>query len=341
VDCFQAPVCSRIFLHDQVTGETNPVLDEKFFNLDFSLPGAQVTFLIDESMRGVSSIVYSVKGDLLASGSNDGTVRIWDTSSGERRKSLGGQKQLISDIDISQDGNYLASASHDGTVNIWGIESGETISLPGLSGAILSLDYSPGDSYLAVGASNAAWIWDVTHNPPRIIHTQKYPGAQVNSVEFSPGGELVAQGLSDNSVYIRKAMDGTIIARLGGHDGDILTTAFSPDGNYFVSGSTDAVVNVWEITQLAKDDYQFENILSVRHVDWINDLAFSPDSKLLALASYRSEVQVWEIPSGIKSPIAPGSRWDQVLSVAFSPGGEQIAVGTSWGGIQLWNYPIP
>jgi RNA polymerase sigma factor (sigma-70 family) len=340
-DCFQAPICSRVYLNDQDTGKTKPLLDEKFINFGLSQPGAQVTQLFDESMRGISSLVYSPRGGLLASGSNDRSVRLWDISSGEIITSLNSHKQLVSEIDISHDERFLASASHDGTVKIWGLESGETVSLSGLSGSILSIDYSPDGGFLAVGASNAAWVWDMTHQPPKIIHSQHYPGAEINSVEFSPGGEMIAHGSSDNSVWIRKGMDGEIIARLGNQDGDILTTKFSPDGRYLVSGSADAVVNVWEIPRLAEDIIEFENILSTRHADWVNDLAFSPDSKLLAVASFGNEVQVWEIPSGNKSAIEPGFSWDQALSVAFSPNGNQIAVGSSWGEIQLWNIPAP
>jgi WD40 repeat protein len=330
-----------IYRYDLETGENVVVMDNKLISASQLAQKPQARQLFEDSMSAVTSLAFSPDGGLLASGSNDKSIRLWDASSGTLLETMTAHEQLVSDIDFSHDGLFLASASHDGVVNIWDLETNVNDTLSKDSGAILSLDFSPINRSLVVGGVQASWVWDVTEFPPRIKYSQRYPGAQINIVKYSAEGDLMAQGSSDNSVWIRNSADGKFVTRLAGHEGDILSLAFSPDGKYLASGSADAVVNIWEVHHTGAGEMRFERVLSIRHFDWINDLAFSPDSKLLAVASFGSDVTLWEIPSGVKVGKSFASRWYQPLSVEFSPEGDQLAVGSGWGGLQLWDNPVP
>ncbi len=80
------------------------------------------------TLTGHTSDVYAVAiapdGTWLASGTEDGTVRIWDPATGQQRANLTGHSGIW-DVAISPDGTWLASGSRDGTVRIWDPVTGE------------------------------------------------------------------------------------------------------------------------------------------------------------------------------------------------------------------------
>jgi len=67
----------------------------------------------------VTSLAVAPKGKVLASGSLDTTVRIWDTESGEERAVLTGHDAAVSSVAFSPSGQILASGSHDGIIRLW------------------------------------------------------------------------------------------------------------------------------------------------------------------------------------------------------------------------------
>ena len=67
----------------------------------------------------VESVVFSPDGRVLASGSGDGTVRLWDAVAGEHKRTLTGHMDGVNSLAFSPDGRVLASGSDDGTVLLW------------------------------------------------------------------------------------------------------------------------------------------------------------------------------------------------------------------------------
>ncbi|WP_399067977.1 WD40 repeat domain-containing protein, partial [Streptomyces winkii] len=64
-------------------------------------------------------------GDSLATGSDDGTARLWGVESGKVRATFKGHKDGVSSVAFSPDGDSLATGSDDGTARLWGVESGK------------------------------------------------------------------------------------------------------------------------------------------------------------------------------------------------------------------------
>jgi WD40 repeat protein len=115
-------------------------------------------------------------------------------------------------------------------------------------------------------------------------------------------------------------------AALVGHTDNVLSLAFSPDGQTLASGGMDRTVKLWDV----KTGKQRATLRG--HTGWVVCLAFCPDGKLLASADPEDTVRLWDMPPGRERDYRI-KQAGQILSVAFSPDGRTLAVGGSPAGI--------
>jgi len=132
----------------------------------------------------------------------------------------------------------------------------------------------------------------------------------------------------DRTVQIWDANDGSHVYTYHGHSGDVLTLAWSPNGQYIASGGIDATVQIWNPTTGATV-YTYRG-----HTDGVFDVAWSPDSQRIASASNDGTVQIWKALTGQRVATYVGSsnaRGGPVASnaVAWSSDGKHIAIGSA------------
>jgi uncharacterized protein with WD repeat len=266
----------------------------------------------------VNCVDFSSDENLLASGSADGTIKIWETQPtfkkilgipyrvmGEKVKkpikTLKGHKGEIFAVTFSTCGRYLFSASADGSVKIWDVEKSSCIkTFKGHKGAIYSLSLHPKGRYFATaGEDKLIRIWDVKKSTP--IKKFKAHKTAINSVCFSSDGKLIASGgwrgylkiWNIDGKLIKKKYTGTSIASI----------AFSPDGEFLAicgglgfGGGIGGLKK--EIVILRTKNWKIIDSFGETTFEEYHSICFSPDGAYLA-ASRSDGLKIWRLPTYI------------------------------------------
>lgn len=250
----------------------------------------------------VHSLSYSPEGDFLAvscgrDGDDDaryeeGGLAIISTGSWRIVKTLEGHDDWEVRVAWRPQGGMLATASQDGTVRIWNTSSWETEKL--------------------------------------FIVPQSVPLCPTDSVAFawSSDGQRFAVSINDQVVSVYEASSGSILETLVGHSKYVATLAWSPDGNYIVSGSWDLSAIVWNASS-------FELVKRLE-AGAVRAVAWSPGGRFLATASHgsREKLRIWD-----------SRGWELVkdvhmsfgISLSWSPDGAKLVAARWEATVLIWN----
>lgn len=322
---------SANFFRTNLAGAIGP---EKVIEVLVNPFGAPPRLYKTEPMWGApsalcASVAFDAKGDLLATGFGDGTVRIFDVGTGELLRVLAGHTHGVRSVAFRFDGQTLASGSDDKTVRLWDLASGRCIRvLEGHKNWVKSVAFSPDGRTLASGSwDHTIRLWDfATGYCSRVLEGHK--NCIVASVAFSPDGKRLASG--DKDVRLWDVISGRCLRVLVGHSNNILSVAFGPDGNSLASGSSDKTVRLWRV-----DSDRCSGVLH-GHKNPVWSVAISPDGKTLASGSSDNTIRIWDVSTGRGLHVIEGHT-NGVWSVAYSPDGQFLASGSSDTTIRLWD----
>ncbi|KAL7936820.1 WD40-repeat-containing domain protein [Trichoderma chlorosporum] len=301
----------------------------------------------DHVLRGHNGSVLSVSfsplgsGNLLASTSTDGDVRIWDLNKISGMMGAGqstdastctskGHNSAVSCVAISHDGRTIASASYDGVVCCWDGQTGtrQRTSQQSHSGEVLSMTFSS-DGQLLVTASvdRTAFVWEVTGSAttPLIPRLRLEHSDWVRNAQFDLQGRLVATGGDEGIVRVydvsgaRTAVATTIdevcsppstttqkaMKILDKHNDYVFGVAFSSDSKRLASGGDDAHVMVWDLDSDGKED-PLHDMTSPKIESRISDVEFSADGTTVVSISSDGTIAVW-------TPGATGNLCCQII----------------------------
>jgi WD40 repeat protein len=201
----------------------------------------------------VTALAFQPGGLLLASGHDDGGVRLWDHAGGRLAYELrppvspsGSSKDLaVSALAFSLDGRKLAVAAEDRSIVLWELTTGEMIGrLLGHTDRIPALAWHPdGRRLVSAGWDTTARVWDAEANLPLILLNSH--AAQVHALAFSPDGKRLACADSAPAVHLWDMAAYQTLAVQRDHPREVRSLAFSPDGQCLASGGAGRVIYVW------------------------------------------------------------------------------------------------
>jgi WD40 repeat protein len=211
-------------------------------------------------------VAFSTDGRTIASGGQDATIKLWDVEKGILLRILKGHKLTVWSVKFSPDGNIIASGSFDNTVKLWNVLDGKLLSnIKGHTEAVVDLAFSNNGKKLATASDDKTIkIWDMPDG--KIIHSIKVP-EHVQAVVFSPDdkrlmtggrdkimiGEFLQEIFGDSkfnkgiSARLWDVKDGTLLQTFAEHSNDVNDIAYSIDGKYIATASSDKTVQIWKL----------------------------------------------------------------------------------------------
>jgi WD40 repeat protein len=304
---------------DKIVDERN----ENNFRLIKSLTGHS---------KDVVSAAFSADGKMLASGSSDKTIKLWNVEGKKLITNLKGDNSFINSLAFSPDGKILASGNSDNTVKLWDIKNKKLITtLKGHNSYVMSVSFSPDGKTLASGSKDkTVKLWSVkTKKNIKTFKGHKYP---VVSVKFSPDGRSLASAGYDETVKLWSVNTKKLITSLkvdnNWNNNWFFSVAFSPDGKILAAAGYKKII-LWNVTTK-----EIVDILK-GHNDWVCSVEFSPDGKILASGSWDKKINLWSVKTKKIIKRLTGHS-DYVNSLAFSYDGEMLASAGRDKTIKLW-----
>ena len=320
-------------------------------------------------LNGITALAFSPDGQTLVSGSTDGTIRFWQTATGTPVDTLiTGHTHSIKAATFFEDSSTLVSAAFNGEITFWDVETSQksTVQNSGHRDWYSAVGFSPDGTKLTSAAADGTIVFGEfptgfkSTKPDNLTRlTDVSTGDELatwqkhaNELIFSPDDRTkTVASTSGNGIRLWNTETGDELViplyealPLGFHENmpTILAVAFSPDGRWLASGTTEGDIRMWDVAT-GEALTVFAEPTEQKNLGHISAVAFSPDRALLA-AGTPSQLHLWDVRTGHKifSVSTVHKRgWrihhDYPRPLVFSPDGAIFLSGHGSGTIQLWD----
>ena len=284
----------------------------------------------------MNDVRFSDDGSPLATGGDDGALKVWDPTTGELISSvLGRGPALGQSFDAS--GSLLAGVWPDeGTLRVVDPVTGRVVQkIDGLDTLPLDTALSPDGQRVAVGmiTVDEAAVFDVATGDELFRLPRHHYSVQ--SVAWSPDGRWIATAAGDSAVRVWDAATGRLEARLLGHTGVVITVDWSADSRRLVSGGSDGTARVWEVGTTASREIL---TLAAQQTRSGTFAAFSPDGNHVITGDTGiTAVKTWDVqPLGGAEVLNLHTDFLAPVDVVYLPDG-RIVAPIAGGSVAIWN----
>lgn len=281
----------------------------------------------------IRSVASSTDGKWLASGSRDGSVRLWLLSDPAKNIVLQGHNAWVNTVAFSPDNGWLASGDNSGGIIIWDLQTTPPQAQPleGHQDAVWSLAFSADGQRLASGgADNQVRLWDTTSG--NLIAARSGHQDIVYAVAYHPNNNVLASGSADNTIRLWDSHTLEPVDVLTGHANWVFDVDFSPDGQFLVSGSADNTLRIWNLSS-------GENQMLRGHTNWVRSVKFLPDSQGIVSGGADGLILIWNRQTSAPVNGFPTIGYQAVwsLDIFQTEDSLQIVSGGTDPHLYLWN----
>ncbi|ACL66930.1 serine/threonine protein kinase with WD40 repeats [Anaeromyxobacter dehalogenans 2CP-1] len=300
----------------------------------------------------VSSVAFDRAGTRVVAGSQDGAARVWRLGAAVPEVRLRGHRGSVAYAAFAPDGRRVVTGGTEGTVRIWPADGegspvvlrGHTVvdgaptpdgsrlftrgtddvirvwrtddprqrgQLVGHEALVDTVQWTrDGTRVLTASHDGTARLWPV-HGGAAL--TVRDPGNVIHSADLDPTERTFVTSSEDRTVRVWDAATGALVRELRGHDGPVLSAAFSPDGTLIASGSLDKTVRVW------RADGTGTPLVFRGHGAVLTAVTWTPDGKAVISSSQdEASVHVWPLDGSPPRVVRAGRP---VFRAAVAPDG--------------------
>ena len=325
------------------------------------LPASVEAFPAPQWMQGghaarITGLACSPDGTMIASSSEDGTVKLWSTN-GTLLRTLNTQPYPTTAIAWSSDGTkiaagtyyggYVSSQAGAGLTWLWQAPGGSRSAWTGASvslmrtstnlfGKVTTVAFSTDSTKLASGcAAGSNFVTSVSAGSfvaTRPAYNASAGPAAVTSVAFSSSG-LMTSGCEDSTVRVYNTNNWNLLwtstTNANGHTTNVTAVAFSPDGSLLASASLDQTIKIWK-----SSDSTLQHTFT-GHTNGVTSVAFSPDGSKIVSGCMDGTVKVWDSSGNCLVTISAHAL--PVTATVFSTDGSLVISASDDGTVRLWS----
>ncbi|BAY76049.1 WD-40 repeat protein [Nostoc linckia NIES-25] len=303
----------------------------KFWRRD----GTQMKIIDSKHLLPIRDLTFSSDGEMLASASEDGSVKLWQTRILKEPEDSNqfifieqygmpiGHEDDVSSISFNDKRKIIASASSDGTVKLWSYEDNTFKSLLKHKDQVFCVSCSPNGEIIAAGDCNGnVRLWN---GDGELLKEFQAHSNSVSTVGFNPDNETLISCSSDKYIKLwhlhKESIEEPIIEF--SEDEEVYCATFSPDGKKIASANKDGTI-VIRFT----DGKLLKTLKG--HRGFVSKVIFSPDGKFLISSGEDGTIKFWHCQSRFEG------HDDEIWGIDFSANGETLITASSDKTARLW-----
>lgn len=279
----------------------------------------------------VTWLGFSSNGRYLATGGEDGSLKLWDPGNGQPKQTFAGQGDGLHAANFLPDGKSVVTVSAENVLRYWAVGTAQPVkTVNDHARNLWAVEVSPDGALLATGAADRKIVRLVEPQSGTLKRMLSQHASWVRAVDFSPDSKSLAVSCWDDTVKVWNVATGEARQTLAAPSNTVDGVIFSPDAKFLAAAGQGKVVKIWDIASGAVKQ------TCIGSGGEIRSFAFSPNGKLVAAGASDRIARVWDVASGQLLAQIPGHN-DAVTAVVFSADGSMFATGGADQTVKLWD----